>query len=353
MAFVQKTENGTWCVRFRVNGKQMQKTFKDKASATKFRKIAETASHEAVACTVKMKVAEIFSHYRELVTAHKRGARSESLRIGRLMRAQFAQLDSRSISRKDMQAYCDSRIKSKHPTTGKPIGAGTVLREFKTISSVFNWAIERGYMAENPAKGVRLPKSPEHRERVASDEDIQKLLVASGWDGETPPANSTQLVIAAFLFSCRTGMRSGEIRQIEPAWIEGNVIHLPANATKTLSRRDVALGAEARKILALVREANGDSLFSMSAEIRDTLFRKVRDRAGLGPVLDSRGNEIKEGLHFHDGRATFATWAASPDPKTGVPRLDVMALARQTGHKDLKMLMRYYRASAEEVAKRL
>ena len=50
---------------------------------------------------------------------------------------------------------------------------------------------------------------------------------------------------------------------------------------------------------------------------------------------------------------TAATWAASPDPETGAPRLDVLALARQTGHKDLKMLQRYYRASAEEIAKRL
>ncbi len=350
MAFIQETESGTWCVRFRAGGKQMQKTFKDKASAKRFKKIAEAATSEAAACAIKMKVAEIFSSYRELVTARKRGARSESLRIGKLMNAPFAQLDSRSITRKDMQNYCDSRIESKHPATGKPIAPGTVLREFKTISAVFNWAVERGYMSCNPAKGVHLPKAPDHRERVASDEDIEKLLVACGWDSETPPATTTQLVIAAFLFSCRTGMRSGEIRQLEPSWIEGNVIHIPANATKTLSRRDVALGAEARKILALVRESNGDSLFSMSADIRDALFRKVRDRAGLGPVLDSRGNEIKEGLHFHDGRATFATWAASPDPKTGVPRLNVMALARQTGHKDLKMLMRYYRQTAEQIA---
>lgn len=92
---------------------------------------------------------------------------------------------------------------------------------------------------------------------------------------------------------------------------------------------------------------------SLSNGNRDALFRKVRDRAGLGPVLDSHGNVIKEGLNFHDGRATFATWAASPDPKTGAPRLDVLALARQTGHKNLKMLQRYYRESAENIAKRL
>ena len=52
---------------------------------------------------------------------------------------------------------------------------------------------------------------------------------------------------------------------------------------------------------------------------RDTLFRKVRDRAGLGPEYDSQNRLIKEGLNFHDGRATFATWAASLIQKQGRP----------------------------------
>ena len=83
------------------------------------------------------------------------------------------------------------------------------------------------------------------------------------------------------------------------------------------------------------------------------LWRKIRDRAGLGPELDSQGRVIREGLNFHDSRATFATWAASPDPKTGAPRLDLLSLARQTGHKNLKMLQRYYRPKSEDIAKRL
>ena len=77
------------------------------------------------------------------------------------------------------------------------------------------------------------------------------------------------------------------------------------------------------------------------------MWRKIRDRAGLGPELDSAGRVIREGLNFHDSRATFATWAASPDPKTGAPRLDLLSLARQTGHK------RYYRPKSEDIAKRL
>lgn len=349
MASIVKKPNGSYAVQYRLDGRQYKKTFKDRASATRFAKLAGLNPSTQ---SVRFTVAELFGLYRDQVTVYKRGARAEAIRIGRLMRCDFAKERVYALTRRHLQDYADRRVREK-TKTGKPISAGTVIREFRTLSSIFSWAVERGYISENPAKGVHLPKQPDHRERVASDEDIKALLDASGWDGESPPANDTQLVMAAFLFSCRTGMRSGEILQTEACWIDGNVIHLPAKATKTLSRRDVALGKDARKILRLVRMATGDNLFQMRADVRDALWRKIRDRAGLGPVCDSHGNEIKEGLHFHDARATFATWAASPDPKTGVPRLDVMALARQTGHKDLKMLMRYYRQSAEQIAERL
>ena len=212
-----------------------------------------------------------------------------------------------------------------------------------------------GLIGSNPCTGVELPRPPEHRERVASDEDIEKLLVASGWDGDSVPATGVQLVIAAFLFACKTGMRSGEILRIEEAWIDGAVIHLPHEVTKTDSRRDVALSSEALRIINLVRELRDrPQIFgALCDKTRDALWRKIRDRAGLGPELDSQGRVIREGLNFHDSRATFATWAASPDPKTGVPRLDLLSLARQTGHKNLKMLQCYYRPKSEDIAKRL
>lgn len=86
---------------------------------------------------------------------------------------------------------------------------------------------------------------------------------------------------------------------------------------------------------------------------RDALWRKIRDMADLGPKRDKNGLLLEEGLNFHDSRATFATWAASIDPVTNKPRLDVLALAKQTGHRDLAMLQRYYRANSSVIAGRL
>lgn len=335
------------------NRKRHQKNFKTKTEAKKFGAALELKPEvRASAITV----ADLMRRYQEVVTPTKRGSREEFHRINRLLRYPFTSKLLSVVSSKDIEDFMAARLLEHTARSGDGlVSPSTVTKERITISAIFSWGIKKGLCQVNPVKGTSTPEKTEARERVASDEEIEKLLLASGWDGESVPATKTQLVAAAFVFACKTGMRSGEILKLEDVWIDGNVIHLPKEATKTLSRRDVALSQEALRILNLVLE-RGDrpQIFGdLSPAQRDALWRKIRDRAGLGPVFDSEGRLVQEGLNFHDSRATFATWAASPDPKTGSPRLDVLALARQTGHKDLKMLQRYYRATAKQIAGRL
>ena len=352
MASVHKMTNGRYRVLWREDGRQRQKNFQSASEAKRFAATIELPPEKK---SSRITVADWLAAYRDTESVHKRGAKQECLRINRFIERPFAAKKLTELTTRDLQKYFDDRLKEPSQKYIGTLSPATVHKEIHTLSAAFSKAVKMGLIALNPCTGVELPRPPEHRERVASDEDIKKLLVASGWDGDSVPATGVQLVIAAFLFACKTGMRSGEILRIEEAWIDGCVIHIPHEATKTDSRRDVALSSEARRILDLVRKRGDVPLIfgGVSDATRDALFRKVRDRAGLGPVVDSEGRIIKEGLNFHDSRATFATWAASPDPKTGVPRLDVLALARQTGHKNLKMLQRYYRASAEDIATQL
>lgn len=353
MASILTTQSGTYRVQWREDGKMRQKNFKTKADAKKFAALIVLTPQQKGA---KITVRDLLQDYRDRVTPTKRGARSEDLRIGGLMERSFATKLMSELTPRDIERFVSDRLQDasmKYPT--KTISPSTVARELNTLGAVLSDAVRRGLIAKNPVSGVRKPQQAPHRERIATDDDIEKLLLAAGWDGESVPADGSQLVMCLFLLACRTGMRSGEMLRIEESWIDGRVIHLPREATKTNTRRDVAVGREAMKYLRLILAMGERPVIcgGMSDETRDVLFRRIRDRAGLGPVLDSEGRVIKEGLNFHDSRATFATWAASPDPKTKAPRLDVLALARQTGHKDLKMLQRYYRASAEDVADRL
>lgn len=70
-----------------------------------------------------------------------------------------------------------------------------------------------------------------------------------------------------------------------------------------------------------------------STQSLDALFRKVRDKAGI------------ENLHFHDTRHEAITRLSK--------KLDVLALARMIGHRDIKELMTYYNESASDISKKL
>lgn len=342
MAYLTHNTQGGWAVRWiTAENKKKQKSFRTKGEAKLFLAQISLAPEEK---RKSITVRELFSAYRDEVSSKKKGGHWEELRIDLWLRQPWADKAVVNLTPQDIERHFAER----------KISDATVRRELTLMSSIFNDGIRREIVSENPVRRVVKPKEPEHRERIASEEDKQALLAAAGWDGESVPSDTSQLTVAAFLFACATGMRSGEILRLEEAWIDGRVIHLPKEATKTDSRRDVALSTEALRILALVKEAgHRPQIFGMSDQVRDQVWRRVRDRAGLGPRLDSAGRVIEEGLNFHDSRATFATWAASPDPRTGAPRLDVLALARQTGHRNLKMLQRYYRASPEQIADRL
>lgn len=353
MATISKRPYGTYEVQWRIDGNRHSKTFKTRKEAKEFALQIELNPRQRSSVVA---FAEVIKQYAKNETPKKKGAKWETFRLNRLAETSIAQNALDDLTPNLFQKYVDRRLKEPAPTGGT-IATSTVIRELSTISCVLSYARKLDLLENNPLEGVKWPQAPEHRERVASEEEQEAIILAAGWDGKTPPLNSTQLTALAFILSCRTGMRAGEILAIEKSWIDGNVIHLPAPATKTNSRRDVALSSDAKRLLDLVIQSKNDDsprVFSrLSDTRRDALWRKLRDRAGLNEIRDSAGNVIIEGLNFHDGRATFATWAASPDPKTGAPRLDVLALARQTGHKNIKMLMKYYRASAEDIAKRL
>lgn len=197
------------------------------------------------------------------------------------------------------------------------------------LSGFFRWAVDKELIKENPCHSVRRPDNSGLRERIASPQEIEHLKIAAGWEEGTVPRTVTARVCAAFVFACCTGMRSGEIVRIEKEWIRGNTLWIPLEATKTERFRKIALSKRALAILDDVMAMGfSPAIWGVEDAQRDVLFRKIRDRAGLGEVRDSEGRLIEATLHFHDSRATFCTWAASPGPD-GAPRLDVMSLVRQ------------------------
>lgn len=326
MATIEKTPTG-WRVRVRKAGVSKSTTVRTKAEAQ-----AWAAEHEHEAVNVKrgglpkVSVGDLFKKYREEVTPTKRGARWELLRL-KLLEEKWGRSDQllADITPNDVLALQNKRSES--------IAPASVAREMAIVKAMFSTAIKPwGWLRDNPAKSVKPPAEPPPRVRRISASEIDAILTAAGYDEAAPVTTPMAEVMVAFLFAIETAMRSGEILAITRKTYDTarKVVRVPTS--KTGAARTVPLSKRAVELLDKLPGA-GDRLFSISDESRDVLFRKARDRSGVAD------------LHFHDTRREGTSRMAK--------KVDVLTLARITGHKDLKMLLIYYQTDMEEVATQL
>lgn len=207
------------------------------------------------------------------------------------------------------------------------VSAATVRREMNFLQSVFkSCRKDWGWLNTDPIKDVDRPPAPPSRKRRISQDEADRMVLALGYNGGVP-ANISQRVALAFLFALETAMRSGEILGMKWEDVTEKSVTLPR--TKNGDVRRVPLSRRAREILALLPK-DADSVFNVESGTRDALFRKARKAAQI------------QNLHFHDSRAE-AIWRLSK-------KLDVMELARMIGHRDLKSLLLYYNADADDLA---
>lgn len=349
MATIFKLENNKYRAQVFLFGKRKSKVFQTKSEARRWALEQEVAKGVNLKAASALKVGQFVEKFIE-----ERGVdRHFACTLRMLARSEECDRPIRDVTTDHINAWIDSELQRISPQTGNTIKSSSVSRRLQSFSTFFNWAVEQHLIPTNPVRGHKKLKEVPHRERVATPEEIERLLYCCNWDGKSVPKTKRAEAVAAFLLACNTGMRSREMMLIERSWIDGDTLKIPQKADKIKVGRVIALNHRAKELIQLIAARGRRArIFSLNAAKRDAHWRAVRDAAGLGPVLDSSGNVIKEGLNFHDSRATFCTWAASPGPN-GAPRLDVMTLARQTGHKNLKTLMKYYRPTMSEVASRL
>ena len=264
-------------------------------------------------------VRDAFDRYAREVSPGKRGARWEAIRLEFLSRDPIADIKLADIGAHHIAQWRDRRLKT--------VSGSTVNRDLNLISHCFAIARDEWrWIRESPTTGVRRPKEAPPRDRLITDDEINRILIACGYADGRPVETVAQRVAVAFLFAIETAMRAGEICSLTPASIAGRVARLPK--TKNGFPRDVPLSARALELWAMVQDG-----FQMTPGQLDANFRKARARAGV------------EGITFHDTRHLAVTRLSR--------KLDVLALARMTGHRDLKMLQRYFNPTAESLAEKL
>lgn len=337
MASIKK--RGTiWRAQLKVDGVRDSSSFSSQLEAKAWAAQREAEIRSAEASKAKgvdptKTMQDVFTRYKEEVSEHKKGKKWEIIRLDffathMIGKDNFAEMKIASITTDDMTKWKNMRLES--------VSGSTVNRELNLLSHVFTMASKDWkWILENPIADLSRPKESPPRDRRISQDEIDRLCLALGYDDHDEDIvwSQSERVGLAFMLAIETGMRSGEMMAITWDLVHANHIHLPREITKNGTKRDVPLSIKAKTLLKRLSKQKGKTCFDVSDSNRDALFRKARDAAMI------------ENLHFHDTRHEAVTRLAK--------KLNVLELARMIGHKDLKMLQIYYNETAEEIAKLL
>lgn len=325
MASIKKLR-GNWRAEVykKVNGVVYRPTgvFQTKAEATAWATQIESEILSGQRGQVKaVTLGKLLQEYSEKVTPKKADPTWELNFIKRFLKEDIAKIKLADFSAVDVAKWRDKRLET--------VAEGAVRREWNVLSPAVNIAIkEWKWLTKNPFSEVKRPDSPPSRDRLFSAKEIELLTYHLDCSPDSDMQKIKSRVGAAMLFALETGMRTGDIAKLTWDCISDTVAEVRKGKTAAAKRR-VPLSLEARRIIKQLPKTF-DNVFGVNAKQIDSHFRAAKDDC------------LITGLHFHDSRANACTKLSK--------KIDIAGLARILGIKDFKIILVYYRETAEDQA---
>lgn len=368
------TERGPcqWRAQVRRSGHPAQsRTFETKAEAEAWARMIESemawggwvSRGKAKAATLH----EALQRYEAEISQGKEGSIQEASVLKVWMGITLARRPLASIRSVDVAKLRDEWLKEYKPAT--------VLRRLAVLSHVFSvarkeWGIDS---LPNPVELLRKPQPDNARaRRLVADSahdttEGDRNADRGAYDGELDrvvAASESSLLPSIVWLAVETALRRGEIVSLRWGHVDlrHRMLHLPA--TRNGTARDVPLSSRAVAVLQSLKDTGsaGKSANGAGAELSGPIFDIRSDavtRAFERAVTRARKvyeHECRKAqgtpdtrflvdLRFQDLRHEAVSRLASIFP--------LHELTRITGHKDTRMLMRYYESGAGDLAKRL
>lgn len=357
MATIRKKGDYQWHVQIRRKGYPAQtRTLESRTDAETWARSVENemdrgifvSRAEAESTTLK----KALERYLEEVTPRKRGADVEKYRINAMIARDLSKRFLANIRSSDIAKFRDSRL-------DHGISASTVMKDLALLSHLFEtarkeWNIE----VDNPVKKISKPTVDNARERRLVGEEESYLLAALDDPGSavrTKDKDRRNPWTARIVrFAIETAMRQGEILALD--WkhvdLKNRVAHLPA--TKNGTSRDVPLSSVAVKLLRgddKVEAIRRGKVFTTTASAIKQSFARATARGRRNYLSDCRKSAAEpldgflDDITFHDLRHEATSRLAD--------KLQMHELMKVTGHKDARMLARYYHPKASDLAKKI
>ncbi len=239
---------------------------------------------------------------------------------------------------------------------GRGLSKASVARALAAIRSWFKWLARQGYVEQNPAALVAMPKLPKHLPRVPTIEEMNRVADSvSGEDAEEIAAwPERDRVIFELLYGC--GIRNAEL-----VGLNLRDLHWANDAIlvrgKGRKERYVPMGdaaAEALRAYLSIREAKLSAAQKRSgARIdHDALLLNTRLRGSGRLTTRSVGRIVKQiavahglpaDVHPHTLRHAFGTHMLEEGA-------DLRAIQELLGHERLSTTQRYTQLTVGQVA---
>jgi integrase len=351
MATFTKRGDLQWQAKIRRKGYPAHsKTFDTRTDAEKWARSVEremdrgrfVSSAEAESTTFT----EALDRYEREISSNKKGITQEQSTIRLLRNSQLSSRSLAAVRRVDIANLRDEWCATHSPAT--------VVRRLAVISHLFTiarkeWGLES---LSNPVELVRKPTITNERTRRISSVEVDGDRGASTDELAYVKAASSSAFLPALIdVAVETAMRRGELMTLGPSRVDlkKRVARLPM--TKNGSSRDVPLSSKAVSILESLGKDESDVFFPLRADAVTRAFERAVARARKSYEQDCKDKSVAADptflvdLCFHDLRHEATSRLAEKFP--------LHELAKITGHRDTKMLMRYYHPRAEDLAKKL
>lgn len=361
MASITRRGDLQWQARVRRKGYPVQiKTFNTRAEAEAWARLIESEIDRGVfvsrAEAESTTLAEALDRYDREIAASKKGYVQEASLLRIWKSTVIASRPMASVRSADIAKLRDDWLKQTNP----PLKPASVVRRLAVLSHVFSIARKEWGMESllNPLELVRKPPANNARtRRIAAETDTESGRQTEAGELErVVAASGSDLLPAIIWLAVETAMRRGEIVDLrwEHVDLRRRVAHLPD--TKNGSSRDVPLSTRAVEVLKEQQKAsrtrsNDGRVFPIRSDAATRAFERAVERARAVYITECKGagkapsKSYLMDLRFHDLRHEATSRLASIFP--------MHELAKITGHRDPRMLMRYYHPHAEELAKRL
>ncbi|MEQ1944761.1 site-specific integrase [Mesorhizobium sp. VNQ89] len=324
MAAIRK-RGDNWQVQIRRQGMSpLSKTFSRKSDALTWARSTEVKAQENELPPDRrilnsLTLSDLVERYLSEIVTTKKGVEVETIVLKRFLRESLCQRKLATIFQSDFASYRDRRLTE--------VTAKTVARQLAPISNMFRIArLEWGIPVHNPLAGLKLDSNGNRRERRLRDGEQERLLKAA-------TTSRNPYLLPVVLLALETAMRRGEILSMLWDHVDLNRRSVTIPEAKNGHSRTIPLSIEAKRILSELKR-EGAEIFPISPLALRLAWVRLAKRAKV------------DDLHFHDLRHE----AISRFFEKG---LTVPEVASISGHKDVRMLLRYAHADNSRVISKL